>query len=142
MLMTGRCQRQLLVTQVDCFESHLLVQNFADGAETFACEAHGCRPAFGVPVSCIGAVQRWGQGGSVVMLRAICGKKLMRRGLSVISRWPNDAGAVGENWREQKTSQKCSRKVGTSLLSERQKTGGFGRANHSSLGCGVRGRGN
>ena len=37
-----------------------------DGAETFACEAHGYQPASGMPVSFIGAVQRWVQGSTMV----------------------------------------------------------------------------
>ena len=45
-------------TQVDCFESYVLVQNVPDGAETFAYEAHGYHPASGIPISCIGAMQR------------------------------------------------------------------------------------
>ena len=43
-------------TQVDCFESLHIVQHFADGAETFAYEAHGYRPASCILVSCISAV--------------------------------------------------------------------------------------
>ena len=42
--------------QVDCFEPYLLVRHFADGAETFAYEAHGYRPAAGIPISCFGVV--------------------------------------------------------------------------------------
>jgi hypothetical protein len=42
---------------------------------------------------------------SLIMLRAICGKKWMRNGLSVVRRWPNNASAVSENWREQKKAR-------------------------------------
>ena len=71
-------------TQVDCFESLHIVQHCADGAETFAYEAHGCRPASCTLVSCIGAVQRWFQGS--IMLRVRCGKNDI---LSGVEDWEN-----------------------------------------------------
>ena len=43
-------------TQVDCFELLHIVQHCANGAETFAYEAHRYRQASGIPISCIGAV--------------------------------------------------------------------------------------
>ena len=51
-------QRPFFATrpQVDCFEPYLLVRHFAAGAETFAYEAHGYRPASGIPISCFGVV--------------------------------------------------------------------------------------
>ena len=59
------------------------------------------------------------------MMSFVREKKWTRVGLSVVRRWPDNASAVSEKWREQKMSGNLSPEIGTSLMSpvwKRQKS--------------------
>ena len=52
---------------VDCYDHDIYILLYiCGGAETFAYEAHGYRPASGMPISFIGAVHQWFQGSTMV----------------------------------------------------------------------------
>ena len=56
---------------VDCYDHDIYILLYiCGGAETFAYEAHGYRPASGMPISFIGAVHQWFQGPTMVTFRA------------------------------------------------------------------------
>jgi hypothetical protein len=48
------------------------------------------------------------------MMSFVREKKWTRVGLSVVRRWPDNASAVSEKWREQKMSGNLSPEIGTS----------------------------
>ena len=50
------------------------------------------------------------------MMSFVREKKWTRVGLSVVRRWPDNASAVSEKWREQKMSGNLSPEIGTSHL--------------------------